>query len=682
MDVDRFGRRARVAVVWAACAITCSAHAQGGESAEARADEEVVATGRRGDAPTEPTAMTEKLVKVAGTLGDPFRALTALPGVLQPSEGGGELAVRGSSPDDNSFLIDGLPAGYVFHDFGNSIFNEDIVRDFGFAPAGFGARYGEASGALLDIQLREPRNEDLAATLDVSLLRAGVLAESRITDNQAFYVSFRESLLHLLLDAAYSEEQRIEDDITIERYPRARDFQAKYTWDAGPNHSLAVVVIGARDDAAATFGARSETALVDPGASGTAATTTAFASAGVSWIYRRDGFAVTTRIGRLSRSDDQARGSGNEYIDLDVDQLTAKSTVELAAGPRQRLAFGVERRHYAYDYAVRFRYRSCTAFSPDCDTNLGDLTESDREQPIGVTEAFVENRWSPASSVDVTTGIRYSRDDYLGDRFLEPRFAATWRRSPRWEFRAAWGRYHQLPEIVQIVPVFGNPALRPLEAEHSVLGLTRTLDEDWSVTAEVYYKKLDDLVVEAGAPTNYVNGATGEARGVELMISRESAGRWYGWATLSLARTERTNALRGDTARFDTDTPLIANLVLSYRLTPSWTAGLRWQYRSGLPYTPIVGNEENPDYPGFYRPVYGDLNAERADDYHRLDLRFERPIRIGRAQGFFYIDVVNAYGRRNTGAASYEPVPDSADYRLVEDDGLPFLPSVGVKLTL
>jgi outer membrane receptor protein involved in Fe transport len=270
----------------------------------------------------------------------------------------------------------------------------------------------------------------------------------------------------------------------------------------------------------------------------------------------------------------------------------------------------------------------------------------------------------------------------LDDEFLEPRVAAVWRYRPAWELRASWGQYHQLPAIQQIVPVFGNPELRSLKATHRVLGVMHELGEDWSITAEVYRKDLDDLVVEVDAPVNYVNDATGEAHGLEIMIERESAARWYGWATFSVARTKRRHGLTGLASRFDTDTPVIANVVASYALTPIWTIGFRWQYRSGMPYTPIVGNEENPDFSGFYRPVYGELNTARADAYHRLDLRLERPIRLGRAAGFFYVDIVNAYARTNTGAATYEPVPNSAEYRLVEENGLPFLPSVGFKVKL
>jgi hypothetical protein len=679
MDTESFDLRAAAFALAGLCAVALPGYSQ--TDAGVARPEEVVVTRRRPAGDFEPTPLAAKLLEVPGTFGDPLKAIAALPGVVQPSEGSGEPAVRGSAPEDNAFLVDGLPAAFVFHDFGNSIFNEDVVRDFGFSAAGFGARYGPASGALFDIALRAPRPEPRATTVDVSMLRAGALVETRITDAQAVYVSFRESLLHLLLDSAYGDEERREDDIAIDRYPRARDLQAKYTWQAGAHHRFSLLAIGGYDEAGLTLGVESESALVDPGRRGGGATATAFASGGATWQYTNGDLAVTTRIGRLSRSDDQTRGNGSEFIDIGLDQWTAKSEVRLPLWRAQRLTFGVERRVQGYDYAARFRYRSCTPFSPDCETTLGELTESTSRETIGSTEAFVEDTWSPSDELDIVAGVRYSRDDYTRAEFWEPRLAGAWRYDERWQFHAAWGRYHQLPRIEQLLPVYGNPALQPFEAEHHVVGFTRKFANDWSVEAELYYKGLSGLVVEVDGPAGYVNGATGSARGLDLMVTRESAGRWRGWATLSLAHTERRNGLNGQSAVFDTDTPVIANLVLRHELTPVWTTGVRWQYRSGLPYTPIVGNEENPDYGGFYRPIYGELNGARAGAYHRLDLRFERPVRLARSAGIFYIDVVNAYGRTNGGAVGYEPIARSAEYRLVERDGLPFLPSVGVKVT-
>lgn len=74
-----------------------------------------VVASRKG-AYTEITEDTQKLVALPSSFGDPIGAITALPSVIMPS-GGSEPAVRGPSPEDNRYYIDGLPAGYIFHEF-------------------------------------------------------------------------------------------------------------------------------------------------------------------------------------------------------------------------------------------------------------------------------------------------------------------------------------------------------------------------------------------------------------------------------------------------------------------------------------------------------------------------------------------------------------------------------------
>ncbi len=78
-------------------------------------------------------------------------------------------------------------------------------------------------------------------------------------------------------------------------------------------------------------------------------------------------------------------------------------------------------------------------------------------------------------------------------------------------------------------------------------------------------------------------------------------------------------------------------------------------------------------------PVYGKLNSVRAGAYHRLDLRAERPFKFSRVAGSYYVDIINAYARRNGGAVAYEPIAGTSEFRLEEEEGLPLIPSVGVK---
>jgi hypothetical protein len=45
-----------------------------------------------------------------------------------------------------------------------------------------------------------------------------------------------------------------------------------------------------------------------------------------------------------------------------------------------------------------------------------------------------------------------------------------------------------------------------------------------------------------------------------------------------------------------------------------------------------------------------------------------------------YIDIINAYNRKNGGAVQYKPKAGTSEYELEEEESLPLLPSVGIKI--
>ncbi|MCK5921452.1 MAG: hypothetical protein KAG66_10965, partial [Methylococcales bacterium] len=78
----------------------------------------------------------ETLKTVPGSGGDPLRAIQSMPGIAVPDDGSAEPAVRGSRPEDNLYLVDFLPAGYLFHFGGSvSVFNDELVDVFNLYPA-------------------------------------------------------------------------------------------------------------------------------------------------------------------------------------------------------------------------------------------------------------------------------------------------------------------------------------------------------------------------------------------------------------------------------------------------------------------------------------------------------------------------------------------------------------------
>ena len=670
----------QICSTWVLCTLCFSAlltSLQGFATPQTNTDEnieEVIVIQKRDN--TAATIQTQKLIKVPGTLGDPIQAVFSLPGVLQVSDDESAPAVRGSSPDANDFIIDYMPAGYLFHDFGNSIFNENLIQDFGVHAAGFGARYGNATGAVFDISLRRPREQPLATIVDLSFLRAGVLFEGATWENQAFYFSYREGLIQFFLD---EEETEKEDDIKIRQLPQARDYQGKYFWQLD-NSTLTLSITGAQDKASADFGEESDAVLLDPGLEGRAVIDELFHSQSLLWEKTGDNHHSKLALGHLAENANDRAGL-NEFIKTDFDRWIVKGEYGFALNSNHYVTFGLDLQNRHYDYEFNIRLTPCSDFNPDCEYTKGDLTYDKRKQIINTFDGFIEDRWALTKNVELTAGVHLAKDDYLKEEFIEPRMALSWQLTPDWQVTGSVGKYHQLPDVDQILPVVGNPDLKSPTATHYVLGVNNQFGDNWSWKMDLYYKDIDQLAIDTEDENlPYINGVEGRAYGLELLVNKDLSDRWYGWLSLSLAKSDRTNNITGKTRDSFYDVPVVANLVFNYQINRLWNGGFRWNLRSGSLYTPIIGNRENPDFPGFYLPVYGELNSERDKMYHRLDVRFERAFDNSKIDGSFYIDIINLYDRRNSYGVDYEAIPNSREFKLVREEGYGVIPSIGVKL--
>ena len=619
------------------------------------------------------TEQTEELISAPGSFGDPIQGIFTLPGMVQLGDNAEAPAVRGSAPSDNLLLVDDLPVGFLFHAFGNSIFNENLIHDFGLHPGGFGAEYGQATGGIFDVALRDPKQQPIQTTIDLSFLKAGALFEGQVNDNQAFYFSYRHSLIQYLLESQIEDIEE-EENVRIQKLPTSRDYQGKYLWTLSPDYQLIFHMSGASDDFSVDIEEDNDAALLDPGRAGNTAVDVAYHNQSVT-LRMNDSKIL---FGHSSIFQDLQIGP-EEFLDFNYHEYLLKGNKTWGLGQHD-ITVGADLSFGQLDYDVNFRFDFCDDFTPDCDINNRPIITQKDTEDFNFYEAYVTDAWSLNDSLIATLGLRLSQYEYTEENFIEPRLALEWSLTPNWILSAAVGQYHQMQSLDILVETVGNPELDSIESDHYVLGLEHHWGNFWSWKSEVYYKTMDNIAIATNDESlPYFNGATGEAYGIEFLVKKSKGERWSGWLSLSASKTERTNDVTNTTEPFAYDLPLVANLVTQYQLTPFWTTGIRWTYRSGALYTPIIGNRENPDYPGFYLPVYGDFNSERAAPYHRLDFRAER-VFAGKMDGSFFVDLINVYNRKNSTGIRYEAIPDSDEFNEVEEETFGFIPSVGVKL--
>ncbi|MFC3033884.1 TonB-dependent receptor plug domain-containing protein [Pseudoalteromonas fenneropenaei] len=647
---------------------------------------------KRSSVTSEITEDAEKLMAMPGAMGDPLRAAFALPGVVAAGGSMSAPAVRGSSPDDNIFEVDFMPAGYIFHDFGSSIFNRHLIQDFQLYSAGYGASYSNVTGAVFDVSLRNPKYQPIKTTIDLTMFNAGVFAEGQATENSAFYFSARKSTLPLF----FKEGEELEDEdgelsgIIVNEAPDDHDYQGKWVWDINDNNTLSVNFTGAEDSAAAGFNERADLAQKTPEFQGDARFTKKFNSQSVIWDHYGRSLYLKAGIGVLNNNEKLSYGkratlSDGYFEEADIQQLSFKTHASYRFNPEHRVLADFA----YYDKETQYRYDTflyvCTELDADC-----DLTKRERITGVQSIEhdsavAALAHVWTPNSSWQTEIGAQFHYLDYSDESLVTPRVAVDYFVTPQSTVSFKVGRYNREQDAGDIMPQVGNPKLKPQQADHITLGFEQQLADEWSWSVETYYKTMRDLPLAIAenatdAALLYSNDVEGKAYGIDILVNKNKTTNWYGWIALSAAKSERTDLRQQVTRDYFADTPLVFNAVLQYEINELWQIGVNFTARSGQAYTPIIGVRENPDFAGRFLPVYGEPFSKRHDLYHRLDIRAERKTDWFGLDGKVIIELMNAYNQKNTASIDldYDKVKSVQDLYIKEDeDDFGLRPSIG-----
>lgn len=164
----------------------------------------------------------------------------------------------------------------------------------------------------------------------------------------------------------------------------------------------------------------------------------------------------------------------------------------------------------------------------------------------------------------------------------------------------------------------------------------QTHNRMWEVSAEIYYKHMNDYLTYRSGATLLMNevleqdviSTQGKAFGVELQL-KKPAGKLNGWVSYAYSRTflrqhdDRVARPINDGDWFPTeyDRPHEFKLVGNYKFTERYSMSCNVDYSTGRPTT--IPTAFYKDYASNQvRPFYSDRNGYRIPDYLRMDLSF------------------------------------------------------------
>lgn len=640
---------------------------------------EIVVVGRRYRKEVARRTLTlEEIRKIPGTQGDALKVIQTLPGVARVPFGGGALIIRGSNPEDSAAFINRHEVPLAFH-FGGfrSVFSSNLIESLEFYPGNFGSEFGRLSGGIVDVRVKRPAEDRLHGYAEADVFDAGFFLEGPLHEGATFAVAGRRSYIDALLPVFLPSDANV--DFTVA--PRYYDYQALYDYKSG-RHRLRAYVYGSDD--ALTF-LLDEPLDTDPALRGEFRNETDFQRLYLAWnadFSEKVSNEVSLTVGRNAFF---FVAGENLFFDLEVFVLTAREDVEVRIADNFKLRVGL-------DGDVRFGDLEIIAPLPPKEgsgANSGarplgtaDLLRRKTDFVIADPAAWIEGELT-LGPVLLVPGVRFDYSHPIDDWSVDPRLTARYTLTETTTLKAGVGHYSQRVQPDESDEVFGDPDIDLQHSVHVSAGFEQQFTEALSIDVQGFYKYLYALVspvesdgLDAFKQTQdrYDNDGKGRIYGMEILAKHQLVKRFFGWVSYTLMRSERQDHPGEDYRLFDFDQTHILTILAQYRLPSNWEIGLRWQYTTGNPRTPSEGGIYDVDA-DTYVPYQGEVNSERLEDFHQLDVRVDKKWIWDWWTLTAYFELRNLYNRQNVEDYNYNF--DFTDREAVT--GLPLIPSLGLR---
>jgi hypothetical protein len=613
---------------------------------------------RSEEAPTSRLGLSaEEIRRAPGSAGDVSRIVYGLPSVAKVNDQSNGLAVRGGTPSENLFLVDGIAVPNINHFPAQGatsgpigLLNVELIRDVQFHAGGFPSQYGDRLSAVMDITLREGNPEQRAAQLGLDMTGVGAVVEGPAFGG-SYIASVRRSYLDLLVRMV---------DVGASVAPRYGDYVIRYSAEPSVRHRISALTLWADDRFATDLDQALEHGMTTHGRQDLLQGTT-----GATWtaLWRDGLLSQTTLSHSYSRFDEDYTETASR-LPLFVNRSREHSTslrhrTRAQLGTRSSIAFGGDAAYVQGTYTNEYMRR----VSAVGDTVAALVVGAAPRGTTGGVFAMLTHGFGTALSTAV--GARIDHATLTGNTIVSPRASLSWSTAPRTTLSLAGGIHHQtLPLLILAAPA--HRELRNPLSVHAVAGVSHLLAADTRLTLEAYHKDYRRLSMDPDEPAlmpldevvlgnpfftvreHLLDTGRAHASGLELVVQKKLTGRVYALVSGAWSRA-RYRGLDGVWRPRAFDNGLLLSGEGGWRAGKRWDLSARWIHAGGAPYTPLDEAASRE----LDRTVLDarQVAARRYPAYHSLNVRADRRFTMRGSSITTYISVWNAYNRANV--ASY-----------------------------
>lgn len=621
-----------------------------------------------------------EILKSAAALQDVSRYMQGLPGVVIGTDDfRNDIIVRGGSPLENLFVVDNveIPNINAFANFASaggtvSLLDAELIQDVTFLTGGYPAPYINRTSSVLQVTQREGNRQTFGGWATLGFAGAGAILEGPINIGKragrgSWVVSARRSFLDLFTK-----------DVGFGGVPVLYAFNAKAVYDLTPRDRIWMVNIAGIDEIRLGLSESTdldkEIANFDIRYDGWRSATgfnwqRTFGSRGVGLL------GITHSEAKVGQQVKDLVAQGVPPPDVPPDVVIARSPVVYSENSREgettikydltvhvpffdTVQAGGSFKTFRIGYTVASPFGNDTPYSPTPNIDPFLLDTRFRSYQTG---AYLQASKQVASRVNLTLGGRVDHYAVLSQARFSPRAGVKVRLTDALSWNSSVGSYYQQPAFLFVSAFPQNAALVPWRADHYVTGLAWSPGAGLRVTAEAYRKTYSQYPVASDLRTvslanigdtfnvreilfPLTSAGEGYSEGAEWFVEKRLTSKLYGQGNLSFSRTRHAGldrVLRPGSF----DYPFVFNLLGGYRLSRAWEFSARLSFLSGRPFTPYDRAVSTAQRRGVYDLTR--VNAERAPDYGRVDIRVDRTFTVAGQPVTVFAGVQNATNRRN-----------------------------------
>lgn len=612
----------------------------------------------------------QEIEKSPGANRDISRIVQSYPGVaFSPIGYRNDLIVRGGSPSENRFYLDGVEIPNINH-FSTQgasggpvgILNADLIREVNFYTGAFPTDKGNALSSVLDFKLRDGDMERNSVKATLGASEVSLASNGHLGKKTSYLVSVRQSYLQFLFDM-----------LGLPFLPTFTDAQFKLKTRFDAQNELTVLGLGGIDKMKLNTKADDEDNEYI-----------------LSYLpkIQQETFTLGTVYRHYAGAHVQSVIASHSYLN----NRNTKYRQNDESNPDNltlRLRSTEQNTQFRLENSSSFRNWKVTVganldYSQYSNTTFQKVY-TDHAQTFDYHTYLDIMRWGLFGTINYTSiderftaslGLRADANNYsaamkdMTDQ-LSPRLSLSYQLTEHWSLSGNAGLYYQLPPYTALGfknnnGLYANKyALRYMQVSQGSIGINWRKGDTFEVSLEGFYKDYDKipLSVADGIPLTckgndygvignelLTSTAQGRSYGAELLLKWLIAKKLNLASSFTLFKSEYRNNKESEYIASAWDNRFIFNLRGTYNLPRHWSVGMKVSCIGGAPYTPYDADKSslvtawNAQGKPYYD--YTRYNEERLPAFTQVDIRIDKTFYLKRCMLGFYIDLQNIAGSK------------------------------------